>query len=111
MSPKFEMKPGNEAPATMKVEVKGIDDILFCIQEQDTMLARYERFAEDVLLSCVMPEVPRYVLADGDDDSMMNNAHDALQTLLVRYRKMVAWFKTNKIDIEAVVGGNEKVKS
>lgn len=105
------MESGNDAQTTMKVEVKGIDDILFCIQEQDAMMAKYERFAEDVLLSCVMPEIPRYVLADNDDDSIIDRAHDALQTLLVRYRKITSWIKANKIDIESIVGNNDNVKS
>lgn len=112
MGQKFKIEaPGNDGPATLKVEVKGIDDILFCIQEQDSVLAKYERFAEDVLLSCVMPEIPRFVLADHDDDSIIDRAHDALQTLLVRYRKMTTWFRANKIDVESVVGDNDGIKS
>lgn len=111
MSPKFKMESGNDAQTTMKVEVKGIDDILFCIQEQDAMMAKYERFAEDVLLSCVMPEIPRFVLADNNDDSIIDRAHDALQNLLVRYRKIISWIKANKIDIESIVGNNDNVKS
>jgi hypothetical protein len=103
--------PGNDAQTTMKVEVKGIDDILFCIQEQDALIAKYERFAEDVLLSCVMPEIPRSVLADDEDGSIADRAHDALQTLLVRYRKITSWIKANKIDIESIVGNNDNVKS
>ena len=110
MSPKFKMESGNDAQTTMKVEVKGIDDILFCIQEQDALIAKYERFAEDVLLSCVMPEIPRYVLADDEDGSIADRAHDALQTLLVRYRKMTAWMRTNGIDPESVAGKKDEEK-
>ena len=109
MSNKFKMEaPGIEP---IRVEVKGIDDVLFAIQEYESMLGKYERFAEDVLLSCLMPEVPRYILGDGDDESITNNAHDALQRILVRYRKMVSWFRANSIDVESVVGDNDGIKS
>lgn len=109
MSGKYKMEaPGIEP---IRVEVKGIDDILYAIQEYESMLGRYERFTEHVLLSCLMPEVPRFILGDGDEESMMDNAHDALQRILVRYRKMVSWFRANSIDVESVVGENEGIKS
>lgn len=105
MSGKFKMEaPGIEP---IRVEVKGIDDVLFAIQEYESALGRYERFTEDVLLSCLMPEIPRFVLGDCDEESMIDNAHDALQRILVRYRKMVAWFRSNSIDVESVVGDND----
>ena len=109
MGGKFKMEaPGIEP---IRVEVKGIDDILYAIQEYESSIARYERFTEHVLLSCLKPEVPRLILGDGDWESMMDNAHDALQKILVRYRKMVSWFRANSIDVESVVGDNEGIKS
>lgn len=111
MGQKFKIESRDNDPA-VKVEISGLDDVMYSIQEQEVLLSKYERFAEDVLLSCAMPEIPRYLLSDGDDGiPLADNAHDALQKLLVRYRKMTAWFKANKIDIEAIVGENDKIKS
>lgn len=111
MSQKFKIESPNNDPA-VKVEISGLDDVMYSIQEQEILLSKYERFAEDVLLSCAMPEIPRYLLADGDDGiPIANNAHDSLQKLLVRYRKMTAWFRANKIDIDSIVGDNDKVKN
>lgn len=112
-SNKFKIEsPGGEKG--MKVELTGIDEVVFAVQEQEMIIGRYERFAEDVLLSCVMPEVPRYLLQRNDEPliPVADDAHDALHKLLVRYRKMTAWFRANKIDVEAVAGGdNDSVKN
>ena len=94
------------------VEIIGLDEVIFQAIDSERLIGKYERFTEDVLLSCVMPEIPRYVISyDEDDGTQMGGAHEALHDLLARYRKMTAWFRANKIDVEAVVGddnGNVK---
>lgn len=97
-----------------KVEIVGLDELVFHAIDQEALLSLYERFAEDVILMCVMPEVPRYVMEDERrEDTKIPDGYDALQRLLVRYRKMVSFMRKNGIDVEAVVGedNNSKTKS
>ena len=94
------------------VEIVGLDSIVFEAVSMENKLCQWDRFAEQVILSCAMPEVPRVTLHnDFMDDTLMPQALDMLDTLLVRYRKMTAWFRANKIDIDDVVGDKGKVKS
>lgn len=94
------------------VEIVGLDEVIFQAIDSERMIAEYEKFAEDVALACAMPEIPRYSLAIEDKPEIIGHAEDILHTLLVRYRKMTAWFRANKIDVESVVGGdNNGIKS
>ena len=96
-----------------KVEIIGLDNIMFEMVSMENQLGQWDRFAEHVVLSCAMPEVPRVTLHnDFMDDTLMPQALDMLDNVLVRYRKMTAWFRANKIDINDIVGDNDdKVKS
>ena len=94
----------------VKVVIDGLDDVFLSLADSEALIGKYERFAEHVLLSCVMPEVPRLVLHDETiEGTPIPDALSALDTLLVRYRKMTKWFRNNGIDLDAVVGdGNDK---
>lgn len=95
-----------------RVEIIGLDSVLFETVSMENKLCQWDRFAEHVILSCAMPEVPRVTLHnDFMDDTLMPQAFDMLDNILVRYRKMTAWFRANKIDINDVIGENEKFKS
>lgn len=96
--------------APVKVVIDGLDDVFLSLADSEALIGKYERFAEHVLLSCVMPEVPRLALHDETiEGTPIPDAFSALDTLLVRYRKMTQWFRNNGIDPEAVVGeGNDK---
>ena len=95
-----------------RVEIIGLDNIMFEAVSMENKLCQWDRFAEQVALACSMPEIPRFTLHNESmDDTMMPHALDLLDNLLVRYRKMTAWFRANNIDINDVVGGNDKVKS
>lgn len=107
---KARMESGKGGGAS--VELRGLDELLLEVRDMERALCAYDRFAEDVLLSCVMPEVPRYVLSDEEyEGSLMMRAHDALQSLLVRYRRLVSWMRSNGIDPGAVSGEGGGVKS
>lgn len=94
----------------VKVVIDGLDNVFLSLADSEALIGKYERFSEHVLLSCVMPEVPRLVVHDETiDGTIIPDAFSALDTLLVRYRKMTKWFRNNGIDLEAVVGdGNDK---
>ena len=95
-----------------KIEIVGLDDFLGYTVEREALIAQYERFTENVLLSCVMPEIPRYIIEHEDDVEGIKDSFDALQRVLVRYRKMVSWMRSNGIDVESVVGESKgKAKS
>jgi len=96
-----------------RVEITGLDNIMFEAVSMENKLCQWDRFAEQVILSCAMPEVPRVTLHnDFMDDTLMPQAFDMLDTLLVRYRKMTAWFRANKIDVNDIVGDkDDKVRS
>ena len=95
-----------------RIEVAGLDEIVHAATLAENIICKYEKFAEDVILSCVMPEIPRYSLQDDEKPEMISEAEDVLHTLLTRYRKMTEWMRKNGIDIEAVVGNEaRKTKS
>ncbi len=87
-----------------KVEISGLDGIVHAATLAENIICKYEKFAEDVILSCVMPEVPRYSLQDDEKPEMIGEAEDVLHTLLTRYRRMTEWMRKNGIDVDAVVG-------
>lgn len=95
-----------------RIEVAGLDEIVHAATLAENIICKYEKFAEDVILSCAMPEIPRYSLHDDEKPEMIAEAEDVLYTLLTRYRKMTEWMRKNGIDIEAVVGNEaRKTKS
>lgn len=94
------------------VEITGLDEIFSQALDAENMLCKYERFAEHVILSCAMPEIPRYTIHDETlDGTPMPQAFEILDKLLVRYRRITAWMRTNGIDPESVVGESGKNKS
>ena len=94
------------------VEITGLDEIFAQALDAENMLCKYERFAEHVILSCAMPEIPRYTIHDENiDGTPMPQAFEILDKLLVRYRRITAWMRTNGIDPESVVGESGRNKS
>lgn len=108
MDKKFPMKasPSNTTDSpTIKIELEGLDEIFASSMDAENMLCKYERFTEHVLLSCAMPEIPRYSVHDESiDGTMMPQAFESLDRILVRYRRMTSWMRQNGIDPEAVAG-------
>lgn len=79
--------------------------------DAENMLCKYERFAEHVILSCAMPEIPRYTIHDESiDGTQMPQAIEMLDRILVRYRRMTKWMRQNGIDPEAVAGSSDDDK-
>lgn len=100
--------------AGVKVVIDGLDNVFLSLADSEALIGKYERFAEHVLLSCAMPEVPRFIVHDETiDGTPMPDALGSLDTLLVRYRKITKWLRGNGIDVESVVGdgGDKKSKS
>ena len=87
------------------VDIVGLDLIYAAGMDAERTIGKYERFAEHVILSCNMPEVPRMVLADEDIvGTPIEDGYDAITRLLVRYRKITAWLRANRIDVNDVCG-------
>ena len=95
------------------IEISGLDEIFASALEAENIIVKYEKFAEHVILSCGMPEIPRYTIHDEDvEGTPIPQALDLLDTLLVRYRKMTSWMRQNGIDPESIAGkGETKNKS
>ena len=111
MDKKFPMT-GKSNDAPVKVEIVGLDEIFASAIDAENILCKYERFTEHVLLSCAMPEIPRCVVHDESiEGTMMPSAIDSLNTILIRYRKMMRWMRQNGIDPEAVVGNGDEDKN
>lgn len=105
MDKKFTMTTKDKADAPVKVEIVGLDEIFASAIDAENILCKYERFTEHVLLACTMPEIPRCVVHDESiEGTMMPDAMEALNRVLVRYRKMTRWMRQNGIDLEAVCG-------
>ena len=98
-----------------KVEIVGLNEIVNTCLVMENIIGTFEKFTEDVLLSCLTPDTMRFRLEkdkDSEIDDLVGQAYDALQTILVRYRKIVSWMRTNNIDIDAVIGDDTgKIKS
>lgn len=90
-----------------RVEIVGLDEMFAYTVEREALIGQYERFTENVLLSCVMPEIPRYIVEHEEDMDGIKDAFDALQAVLVRYRKMTSWMRNNGIDVESVAGDSK----
>ena len=104
---KFKVDSGNEV--VPKVELSGLDEIFAFAVDSERVIGKYERFAEHVTLSCAMPEIPRFALEDSEImDTPMEGAYSALMKLLVRYRRITSWMRSNGIDVEAVAGGDKE---
>lgn len=109
MDKKFPMKAtvqdkDNDSPV-IKIELEGLDEIVAAALDNENFLVKYEKFAEHVVLSCAMPEIPRYTIHDDSlEGSLVPQACEMLDNLLVRYRRMTAWMRQNGIDPEAVAG-------
>ena len=95
------------------IEISGLDEIFATAMDLENIIVKYEKFAEHVILSCAMPEIPRYTIHDADvEGTPMPQALDLLDKLLVRYRKMTTWMRQNGIDPESITGkGETKNKS
>lgn len=107
MAKKFKVDSGEEV--VPKVELSGLDEIFAFAMDSERVIGKYDRFAEHVTLSCAMPEVPRFALEDSEImGTPMEAAYVALMKLLVRYRKITSWMRSNGIDVEAVAGGDKE---
>lgn len=96
---------GKSSDRSVKVVIEGIDDIFASSLDAESIIGKYEKFAEHVILSCAMPEIPRYTLEDKSlEGSPIPQAYELLDNLLVRYRRMTAWMRQNGIDPESVAG-------
>lgn len=93
-----------------KIEITGIDKVLGTIMDVTIQLCDMQKFVEDVLLSCVMPETPRYSLQYDGEDENISSAESALYQRMEEWRKMTAWFRANNIDLDAVLGRDGKDK-
>ncbi len=112
MDKKFTMTGKDKVESPIKVEIIGLDEIFTSAIDAEAIIGKYERFAEHVVLSCAMPEIPRYVIHDeGIDGTMMPHAMESLDTILVRYRKMTKWMRQNGIDPESVCGKLDEEKN
>ena len=109
MDKKFPMKAvvqdkDKDSPV-IKIELEGLDDIIDAALDNENFLVKYEKFAEHVILSCAMPEIPRYSIHDDSlEGTPVPQALEVLDHLLVRYRRMTAWMRRNGIDPETVAG-------
>lgn len=111
MDKKFPMA-AKSSDVPVKVEIVGLDEIFASAIDAEAIIGKYERFAEHVLLSCAMPEIPRYTIHDEDiEGTMMTHAMDTLNTVLTRYRKFTKWMRQNGIDPDAVAGKTEEDKN
>lgn len=92
-----------------RVEIIGLDNIMFEMVSMENQLGQWDRFAEQVVLSCAMPEVPRVTLHNElMENTLMPQALDMLDNILVRYRRMTSWMRKNGIDPESVAGEDKK---
>lgn len=113
MEKKAKIESGKKE-AGVRVVIDGLDNVFLSLADMENLMCKYERFSEHVLLSCAMPEVPRFTIHDESiEGTPMPDALSALDALLVRYRKMTKWFRSNGIDPDAVVGewNDKKSKS
>ena len=108
----MENKFKTESNRPITVDIVGMDEVFNTAIAMERVICKYERFMEDVILSCVMPEQEHFMLEDEEmEGTMIKDAHDALHKLLNNHRKMLGWFKKNNIDPETITGENTKVKS
>ncbi len=111
MDKKFPMA-AKSSDASVKVEITGLDEIFASAIDAENIIGKYERFAEHVLLSCAMPEIPRCTIHDEDiEGTMMPHAMDPLNTVLTRSRTFTKWMRQHGIAPEAVAGKTEEDKN
>lgn len=112
MDKKFTTVVKDKGGVPVKVEVVGLDEIFAAALDSEAVIGKYERFTEHVLLSCAMPEIPRVAVQDETiEGTLMPKAFEALNTILVRYRKITRWMRQNGIDPEAVAGRPDEEKN
>ena len=70
----------------------------------------FDAFAEDVLLSVVMPEVPRHMMAEKYGPHAAGDAAGELFRHMEGYRKILAFLRKNGIDVNDIIGGDEVKK-
>lgn len=97
-----EKKPG---------EVENVSDLAFLVADLQKAAADYDSFAEDVLLSLVMPETPRFTLDGKYGDHIADKALGVLFEHLAGYRKILDFLRKNGIDVNAIIGDSDKKKS
>lgn len=100
-----EHEDGVAVPAT-----PGIGEALEFVSALTDEVAEYRAFAEDVLLACAMPDVPRFSVERDDPLPFIQDASVMLFNRMTEYRKMVAWFQANNIDLDAILGREGKDK-
>ena len=112
MSKKFKIESPDGGGGT-SIEIVGLDSIFFDMLDCERTIGKYERFTEHVVLSCTMPEVPRLAMHDDElNGTPLEGGYEAVQKLLVRYRKITSWMRANGIDVNSIVGDNAgKTKS
>lgn len=95
-----------------KIEITGLDRLLGTLMDVTIQLCDHQKFVEDVLLACAMPDTPRYSIQYDGEDENISSAESALYKRMEEWRKMTAWFRANNIDLDAVLGrdGNDKKK-
>ena len=73
----------------------------------------FDAFAEDVLLSVVMPETPRHMMEEKYGPHLAGDAASALFRHMEGYRKILAFLRKNGIDVNDIIGGDDvkKVKT
>lgn len=109
---KFTISAKEKGDAAVRVEIVGLDEIFASAMDAESIIGKYERLAEHVILSCAMPEIPRYIIHDEDiDGTPIPQALEMLDAVLVRYRKMTKWMRRNGIDPEAVAGNSDDGKN
>ena len=90
--------------------IPGISEALEFVSALTDEVAEYRAFAEDVLLACAMPDVPRFSVEHDDSIPFIHDAAGMLFNRMTEYRKMVAWFRANNIDLDAILGREGKDK-
>lgn len=105
------MKAKNEGKMTDKADGHEFDsafDLAMLVNDLKEASDDFDAFAEDVLLSVIMPEVPRHMMEDKYGPHLASDAAAALFSHMEGYRKMLAFFRKNGVDVNEVVGGGDK---
>lgn len=93
-------------------DFEGATDLAFLVSNLQSEADDYAMFAEDVLLSVIMPDVPRFMLEDKYKGHMADSAAAELFRHMEGYRKILDFLRRNGIDVNTIIGdGDEKKKS
>lgn len=85
-------------------------DLAMLVSDLKEASDEYDAFAEDVLLSVIMPEVPRHMMEDKYGPHLAGDAAAALFSHMEGYRKILAFLRKNGIDVNEVVGSGDGKK-